>query len=461
MVIHYSGHDRRPGMIALVADTAAVRAIETVLLAALPPALLIGDHVLGDAARGATRPRSLRSAYLVLLCIAIAAGGTIVVHNAWRATATPPGADFRGFWVWGRALVAGHNPYHAAVLRAAAVGTPVVPSEVPFFDVACVYPPPTLLLFAPLGWFSFGVAAVLWTGLQLVALAVSAVLIWRLFLADRGARGLALAAALTCLLPAGWLTLGDGQTNFLTLMFVLAAWRTRDRAVSGVCLAAAAIVKPLYAIVSLYPLVRRRWGAVLASALTVVLATTAATVAFGADTVLTYIRDNPAKRLPASFFSTEWTNQSLAAMVVRFAPHEWVTANPVSNPLYLGLAAMVLAVTVWVASRVPRTAEGEDCAFALFVPASLLVYPATLGMYSVMLLPPLLVLWRLRRVWTDGVVWIAALAAAVYTVTHVDDAHFSVIATVLVWAALVALGVRLATGRVDLAGQLMPASQAA
>ncbi len=448
-------------MLVVAADTAAVRAIETALLAGLPPALLIGDNALSDAVHGATRPRSLRFAYMILLCIAIAAGGAIVAHNAWRATATPPDADLRGFWVWGRALVAGHNPYSPEVLRAAAVGTPVVPSQVPFFDVGCVYPPPSLLLFAPLGWFSFPVAAALWSGLQLVALAVSTWLVWRLFFADRGARGLALAAALVCLLPAGWLTLGDGQTNFLTLAFVLAAWRTRDRAVSGVYLAAAAIVKPLYAVVSLYPLVRRRWGAVFASALTVLLATVGATIAFGTDTVLTYVRDNPAKRLPVSFFSTEWTNQSLAAMVVRFAPHEWVTANPISNPLYLGLAAMVLAVTVLVAYRLPRTPEGEDCAFALFVPASLLVYPATLGMYSVMLLPPLLVLWRLRHIWSDGVVWVAALAAAVYTLAHVDDAHFSAIATVLVWGALVAFGVRLATARLDLTGQLMPAPRAA
>jgi hypothetical protein len=445
----------------MLAAEVSVHAIETALLAVLPPALLLGDHALGDAAHGAARPRSLRSAYVALLCIAIATGGAIVARNAWRATVTPPDADLRGFWIWGRALVAGHNPYYGDALRAAAVGTPVVPSAVPFFDVGCVYPPPTLLLFAPLGWFSFRTAAALWTGLQLVALAVSIVLLWRLFFPDRGARGLALAAALAWLVPAGWLTLGDGQTNFLTLAFVLAAWRTRDRAVSGVYMASAAIVKPLYAVVSLYPLVRRRWGAVLASALTVTLATAAATVAFGTHTVLTYVRDNPAKRLPPSFFSTEWTNQSLAAMVVRFAPHQLVTANAVSNPVYLGLAALALAVTIWVAHRLPRTADGEDCAFALFVPTALLVYPATLGMYSVMLLPPLLLLWRLRRVWRDGTPWIALLAMTVYLVTYVDDAHFSVIATILVWVALVALGARLTTAHVDLAGQSMPVPRAA
>jgi hypothetical protein len=420
------------------------------------PFLLIGDWL------APTSP-AVQRWYRVLLGVTIAAAGFIVVRIIVHTIIAPPGWDYQALWLYGHVAVSGMNPYLPGPYHALAGPGPFVPDFGPeVLDVGAVYPPPTLLLFASIGWMPLRVAIVPWMIVQMAACVGCIVLLWQIFFPDRSKEKLALVVALTLLLPATHATFFHGQINFLAVLCVLCAWRARDRAVSGVYLVGAAIVKLMYGALWLYPLLRRQWRAVAGVAVAAVLACLASLVAFGAGTFATYLHDNPVvHRLPAYYFST-FVNQSLLGALLRLVPYQGASAfgPPVHDPLYLAASAIVGVVTVWLVVRQPRTTEGEDVSMVLLILMGMLVYPWTLSNYFVLLLIPIAYLWARRPAGRGELVWMIVVIATIYPITHVANGLYSIIATVLLWGTTVVIGARQIVSTGDRASSaLQPARQ--
>jgi glycosyl transferase family 87 len=411
----------------------------TVLLFVVVLVLLLGDLALAHAKAAVF----FRRAYDCLLLIVFLVGGAVVGRKAWQTMRQPPAWDVQSYWLWGRAAALGLNPYLPASMRAIALPGPLPPDFAPeVFDVGFVYPPLSLLLFAPMGTLPLRSATVVWVGVQLVCLVLCVVLLWRMFLPDRGLRGLELVAALTLLLPATGVTFALGQTNFLALLLVLATWRVRDQPVSALYILAASVVKPLYNILWLYPLLRGRWRTLLLGAIGTAALSAVVIGIFGFDTFATYFRDNPVKRLPFHVL-IEPANTSIHALMLRHQSGALVHGIPTSGLEFDVAAAVVLLITVWASVRASRTAEGEgrgsELAMAVLLPAGLLLYPGTLAHYTVVLLAPLVWLWSRHGAMTIRGAWIAVLIALVYAITHYDAGHDAIVATAAVWITLVAL----------------------
>jgi hypothetical protein len=417
------------------------------------PLLLIGEHLVGGAAarngHSASRPApvALRRAYLSLLVLALAIAGAIVGRIIVHTILVPPGWDYQALWLYGHVAVSGQNPYLPGPYHALGGPGPFVPDfAAEVLDVGAVYPPPTLLLFATIGWLPLRVAVIPWMIVQTAAFVGVVIGLWRIFLPQRGGEGLAFVAALALLLPATDATFGHGQVNFLAVLCVLGAWRARDKAVSGALLVGAAIVKLLYGALWLYPLLRRKWPPVLGIAAASVVACVASLAAFGIVPFLTYIRDNPVvHRMPSYYFST-FVNQSLLGAALRLHAGRLPTYGPpTGNALYLAASVVVAVVTAWGVIRQPRTADGEDVAFVLLILAGMLIYPWTLSNYYVLLLVPMCFLWSRRPMRPVGVVWTIVALSLVYPVTHIANGLYAIIAALLLWATVSVIA--LAAGR--------------
>jgi Glycosyltransferase family 87 len=395
--------------------------------------------LLGD--RFATVRPAVRRAYYGLLGVTLVAGGVLVGRIIVHTILQPPGWDYQALWLYGHVADSGMNPYLPGPYHQLAGPGPFVEDFGPeVLDVGAVYPPPTLLLFASIGWMPLRVAIVPWMIVQLAAFIACVVLLWQIFFPERSKEKLALVLALALLLPATHATFFHGQINFLAVLCVLLAWRLRDRAAGGAYLVGAAVVKLMYGALWLYPVLRRKWQGLVGLVVAGLVACLASLLAFGAGTFATYLHDNPVvHRMPAYYFST-FVNQSLLGAALRLAPY----ANspkfgpPVHDPLYLVASAIVGLVTAWLVIRQPRTDEGEHLSLVLLILMGMLIYPWTLSNYFVVLLIPIAYLWsRWAGLWSTLVV-----IAAVYPVTHVANGLYSIVATLLLWVMVVVLAAR-------------------
>ena len=404
-----------------------------ILLSVVVFALLLGDLAIVHSKVSAPVSPWTRRGYEGLLVILVVVGGAVVGRKAWHTMQEPPAWDVKAYWLYGRAAALGLNPYLPASMRAIPLPGPLPPDfESDEFNVGFPYPPPSLLLFAPMGAMPLGTATVVWVGIQLACLVVCIVLLWRMFLRDRGLGGVALVAALTLLLPATGVTFALGQTNFLALLLVLATWRWRDRPVSALSILCASVVKPLYYILWLYPLLRRRWRTLLLGAIGTAVLCGIVVAIFGFDTFVTYFRNNPVKRIPYHVL-IESANTSLHALVLRH-----VSRAP--ELVFDAAAALVLLATVWASVRAGRRAEGDELAMAVLVPAGLLLYPGALAHYTVVLLAPLVWLWSRYATTAVRGICIALVIALVYGVTHHDAGHDAIAGTAALWITLIILG---------------------
>jgi hypothetical protein len=372
---------------------------------------------------------AMKAAWLVLALALTALFGARCVQLARANVAQPPEWDFQFFWIYGRTVVEGLNPYVSANLHE--VAAPLDLSEGPLRELFCFYPPPTLFLFAPLGWFELQTACGLWYAVQGAILLLDVVLLWRLFGRSSGWTGLVGIAALVVAFEPTRTTLYFAQVNFLMLLMLLLFWRDRGRSRSGMWLALGILVKPVLVFLSLDLLLRRRWQALASCAGTFVIASALSVVFFGAETFVSYVADNPiANDMPKAMYA-EPINQSLLATVLRLTDYDLSEGSPYSHPLFVVLGVAVAAVTVGSILRLPS--EHDAWAPALLVAFALLVYPKTLTHYSVLLLVPLLVLWTHRRQFAFGVWGASALFLGTFAAASADWAFLAIVAN---WIAL-------------------------
>jgi len=138
-----------------------------------------------------------------------------------------------------------------------------------------VYPPTSLLLFAPIALLPFGLANGLWTLFGLVAM------LW--VLAGPAPRPLLLAGMV--LMPAGVLVLLTGQITFLIVAMSVGGLVSMDRrpALAGTLFALAGVLKPQAMVLLPVALIALgQWRVIVTTTLVAALAVTASLILFGA-----------------------------------------------------------------------------------------------------------------------------------------------------------------------------------
>ena len=135
--------------------------------------------------------------------------------------ASPREWDFLCFWTYGQAVASGNSPYDIALLRELA--SPFSPSDAFLRETYCLYPPPCVIQFWPLGHFSISVAATLWYLVQWSAVVGVVVLLRRLVDPQRTTVGLLVCTALVFGFQSTISTFHFAQSNLLLLLLSLAS----------------------------------------------------------------------------------------------------------------------------------------------------------------------------------------------------------------------------------------------
>ena len=113
--------------------------------------------------------------------------------------------------------------------------------------------------------------------------------------------------------------------------------------------------------------------------------------------------------------------------------YDFSGTSPVTNPIYLVSALILVVVSTWIVHRLDKAHEVWGLAIMLHL--ALMVYPATLDHYTVLLIVPMLLLWRQRADLPFGTLGVAALIVLEYVmVAHTSTVFLAIL---LNWMVLV------------------------
>src|ERR1051325_489438 len=272
-----------------------------------------------------------------------------------------PEWDFRVFWLHAQLAARGLDFYDRELVRGFLASVHASPQLI---EVGRFWnPPQAMLFFLPLGHIDDLTAAyAVWVVIQICALAACAALL------ARGGEPLACVALLLAIRPTTTIFL-IGQTNFLVLLLLLAYALWRERLTGGVALAAGIVLKPLLAFLLIDAVLRKRGRALAGIAAGMVALTALSIAVFGWDVHLHYLRHG-AGEVPKEMLTMP-QNQSLLAVLLR-------AGMPKAVFFIAAIAALWFARTSLLA----------------LVAAALLLYPQTLDHYGVLLIVPVIALWR-------------------------------------------------------------------
>jgi hypothetical protein len=360
-----------------------------------------------------------------------------------------PEWDFLGFWVHARTAVSGGNFYDPRAFASQADGLELSSAfRTEIASAGFWYPPPSMFLFLPLGWFDVRTALAVWYAFHIAVLAVCALWLRRIFFPGGGPVELAVCATLLSVAYGTVLTLHYAQTNFVALLALLLFWNRRDTGPGGAWAAAALFVKPFLAALAGVPLLARSWRAVAGFVIAVALFTLASIVAFGPRTFASYVASGPVGVKPAWIYFEE-TNQSALGWLLRLGQPDCEGSRCVLYPPFLVTSGLIGLTTLALGLRLARLGKTE-WTLALFLVAALLVYPVSQVFYSVLLVPVLLLGWRSREQVPGGALAVASFAGVVYALCAADGGNATVYAFGLTWAALVWSGTQLVRNRTAL-----------
>jgi len=261
------------------------------------------------------------------------------------------------------------------------------------------HPPAAVLVVLPFGVLDFRAAWLSWNVVSLVLLGVSLWLLMRQAgLGYDSADAIPVVALLLASNPLAQQVI-EGQMNLVLLALIVAAWaadRQEHQLLAGSLIGFAAAIKLYPAFLLVYFVAHRRWHAAAAFGLSLVAATGIAATAFGSDIFVIYVRDV----MPAfAHYGDNLANSSLAGLASKM----FVGMPGLSRPLIIAPAAatvvkLVLGLGIaglcgWKAWRA-RDRQSADIAFSACVVGMLLASPITWGHSFVLLVMPLLVLWR-------------------------------------------------------------------
>jgi alpha-1,2-mannosyltransferase len=298
----------------------------------------------------------------------------LISWNAWIAhtmVTRLQGGDFRILYLSARAQLEGRDMYDLPSELRTHVGRPLQSTLVN------LNPPHFQLLVLPLALLPPGAALALWAGVSLLCLGVSLRVVVRELELE--------PSAWDCWRGAVWLlafagtgaVMGTAEVAFLFMLPLTLGWAAARRGEwtrAGVCLGLAMGVKLFLLIFVPYLLVRRRFGAALASGATAAAWFLGGLLIVGSGTYWSWL---------SQLASVSWAWRGPNASVLGL-----LTRSLDENPYYTPLAvAPEVIVPLWLPSvaiigfcglavvMVDRTAAAVDRAFALLLSTALLVSP--------------------------------------------------------------------------------------
>jgi len=400
--------------------------IRALMTAVSVPVLLLWSH---NRERIVGRLRILSWAIVLAIILAFGAGTAMILY---RNLQHPPVWDFLSFWLNGQVAIRGLNfyePAHYQMVPLPLDAGPAFTAEI--MNVGFWYPPPSMILFMPLGLFDIRTGLIVWYAAQGAALAMCIILVRKAFFGGTDLAGLVLALAFVAAMAGTLTTWEFAQTNFLALLMLLLLWLDRERGRGGMWLVIGSIVKPFLLSLVLVPIFRKNGRVLRGAFITLVVVSVLTIGLFGVETTLSYFTHNPTSRL-AGFIYTEVTNQSLLATVLRLGSYGISDEPALGYPLYIGLAILMTGVTCWFVSSLKGDSTEWGISFVLML--ALVVYPASQFFYSVLLVVPLMFLWARRDAIPTGAWGAGALITVVYVLTVFMGYVFA--ANFLLWAAL-------------------------
>jgi alpha-1,2-mannosyltransferase len=317
--------------------------------------------------------------------------------------------DFDSFWRSARAMLEGQNIYDTGV------------------ELVNLNPPLWTVLISPLGLLEPITAYRVFVLISLVV--VVGYLAWTVE-ELRLRPGLTVVGVMMLLLSSPLLaTLALGQVYPVLALGLVAAWvadRWDGPEISGAALGLVVALKPSLLPVLLWPLVRRRWRAILAALISGAVATLVGVLVLGAGATLDYIRV-----LREQPVSTYWDNASLPSAAARLFTENPYAQNVATLPWMVGVGyALGIIAIVLTAIRVRH---GPEVGLWALVAASLLASPIAWHNYLVLLGPGILLLLARGRaataflllalqaipaqwplIWNDRGTVVASLAMTLY-----------------------------------------------
>lgn len=236
-----------------------------------------------------------------------------------------------------------------------------------------------MLYFVPLGYLSYNNALISWTIFNLLFVIGCIYLLYISYFKTYKLNGLILVATLFFSFSPVKTTIFCSQTNFIVLYLLLLMKKYSNTGYAGIFLSLAMFTKLYMIIFLLVFIITKNWNAVIYFILSVLSLVGLTIAIFGADPVISYVFNNPLRRIPQSLFF-EGINQSLHSVLLR---SKLISIN--EPMVYLYIVGGVLFVTgVYLFFLLKKKLYGFIWAILLLV--GLLIYPATLSHYSVVLL---------------------------------------------------------------------------
>ncbi|MFB6341515.1 glycosyltransferase family 87 protein [Saccharicrinis sp. FJH62] len=303
--------------------------------------------------------------------------------------------DFPSIYLYAKTGHTGNNFYSPDLFKQIYNSIGIIPYTDEYLvpaviKVGFIYPPPTMLLFYPLGWFDFETGYVVWQSLITLFFILDIYLLIKIIWEESIFRNLkpeitALLILIIFLFPGLTFTIALSQTNTLLLFLVLMTVRFKNTYISGISLPLMILIKPFAVIFMIYFIVIRKWKLIFISFLTGMAILMITGLVFNFDIFIDYFSSLPSSRLPEFVFS-EPINNSLNAVILRVNASHGDFLSPQQIKLLVGsISSVLLLVTLWNTKRLQKI--NNRLALLSYIPLSLIVYPGTLAHYNIILLP--------------------------------------------------------------------------
>lgn len=303
----------------------------------------------------------------------------VVIHRIYN----PEVWDFTAFYLYGKVGSLGYNFYSPENFHivSSSLNLPVLINTEFVEDIVNVgflYPPPTIFLFTPLGFLSYDTALICWTLFNLFFSLGCIYFIYDLFFRQYKLKGLILVAILFFVLSPVLSTISFSQTNFILLFLLLLMKKYSDKKFAGILFALALFTKPYMIIFGLYFILRKQWKTLIYFLVSSLIIVGLTVLTFGKGVFISYIFNNPSRRLPNRVFS-ESANQSLQAVLLRF------NLISIDTPIYLYISIGVFLLTAFYLFYLLKR-KLYDFIWVILLLVCLMLYPGTLTHYGVLLL---------------------------------------------------------------------------
>jgi hypothetical protein len=261
------------------------------------------------------------------------------------------------------------------------------------------HPPSSVLFYLPLALLPYGLSFLAWNIVSAICLALSVDILAREWDLRPSLRAVLWVSALAMLSPPLFEQMFFGQSNAVTLAMIVLAWQAHRRGWQlweGFWIGTAVALRLFPLVLLLVPLGARRWRSLLALFATLGIFFLLSAFLLGGDIWREYIQNG----LPeAVIWGDLWSNASVSALWRKlFVSQNKGLSSEWCSPLafwigYLVSSALIGLTTLGVIA-LNRREPVADYRYGVAICAMLLLSPTCWPHYFVLLLLPLVLLWR-------------------------------------------------------------------